>query len=353
MKNLNKNLISPKHTLKEALKKMEESFYKCLIVVNYKNKLLGTITDGDIRRAIIKGAKFSSTLENYYFKKPFFIKDKLTLNNSKFIKKNILLKDLDLIPIINSKKEVVGVSPKSEILKSRRFNFKNDLKNIPVVIMAGGKGKRLMPHTNTIPKPLMPINNKSMIEHVIDRFKFFGSKLFIITINYKKELLKAFFSLKDKKTQTKLITEKIPLGTAGSLSLMKKYLKKTFFVINCDAIISCNYSSLYEFHKKNKSILTLVVSKKNNTIPYGLCKINLKGNLISIKEKPSFDFLANTGLYVMEPSAIKNIKKNHFLDMNKLIEQLLKKKKKIGVFPINEDEWSDLGNWQSLKKFTN
>ena len=90
---------------------------------------------------------------------------------------------------------------------------------------------------------------------------------------------------------------------------MKKYLKKTFFVINCDAIISCNYSSLYEFHKKNKSILTLVVSKKNNTIPYGLCKINLKGNLISIKEKPSFDFLANTGLYVMEPSAIRNIKK--------------------------------------------
>ena len=218
--------------------------------------------------------------------------------------------------------------------------------------MAGGKGKRLMPHTNTIPKPLMPINNKSMIEHVIDRFKFFGSRLFFITINYKKRIVKSIFSLTDKKTKTKLIIEKLPLGTAGSLSLMKKYLKKTFFVINCDAIISCNYSSLYEFHKKNKSILTLVVSKKNNTIPYGLCKINLKGNLISIKEKPSFDFLANTGLYVMEPSAIRNIKKNCSLDMNQLIEQLLKKKK-IGVFPINADEWSDLGNWQSLKKFTN
>ena len=348
-----KNLISPDKTLKEALKQMEQTFYKCLIVVNKKNSLMGTITDGDIRRTIIKGAKFSSALKNYYYKKPFFIRNRSIPNKLNLVKRNIDLKDLDLIPIVDRNKIIVGIKPKSEIFKTNKFNFKNGLKAIPVVIMAGGRGKRLMPHTSTIPKPLMPINNKSMIEHVIDKFVYFGSSLFFITINYKKELLKAFFSISNKKVNIKLISEKIPLGTAGSLSLIKKNLKKTFFVINCDAIISCNYSSLYEFHKKNKSILTLVVSKKNNTIPYGLCKINSKGNLLSIKEKPSIDFLANTGLYVMEPNVLKYLKKDCVLDMNQLIEILIKKGKKIGVFPINEDEWSDLGNWQSLKKYTN
>jgi len=353
MKNFYKNIIFPGQTLKEALKKMEQNFYKCLIVVDNDNKLLGTITDGDIRRAIIKGAKFSTPLKKYYYKKPFFIKNKLIPTKLKLIKRNLEIKDLDLIPIIDNKKKVISVTPKSEIFKNNKLDFKTVLKTVPVVIMAGGRGERLMPHTRTIPKPLMPINNKSMIEHVIDKFVYFGSSLFFITINYKKELLKAFFSISNKRIKIKLVTEKNPLGTAGSLSLMKKKIKSTFFVINCDAIISCNYSSLYEFHKKNKSLLTLVVSKKNNTIPYGLCKINSQGNLISIKEKPSIDFLANTGLYVVEPSVLKYIKKNSSLDMNQLIELLLKKKKKIGVFPINADEWNDLGNWQSLKKFTN
>tara|TARA_E500000178_G_scaffold327210_2_gene356103 strand:+ start:129 stop:1190 length:1062 start_codon:yes stop_codon:yes gene_type:complete len=353
MKNLSRNLILPNKTLKEALKKMEETFYKCLIVVNKSNKLLGTITDGDIRRAIIRGAKFSSILKNYYYKKPFFVNEKIFSGKLSLIKKNLELKDLDLVPIIDKNKKVINIKSKSEIFKETKHKIQSVLKSIPVVIMAGGRGTRLLPHTSTIPKPLMPIDNKSMIEHVMDKFIYFGSKLFFITINYKKELVKAFFSINDKKIKIKLITEKKPLGTAGSLSLIKKKIKSTFFVINCDAYISCNYKSLYEFHKKNKSILTVVVSKKNNSIPYGVCKVNSKGLLASIKEKPSIDFLANTGLYVMEPSIINFIKKNSFFDMNQLIDLLLKKKKKISIFPINEDEWIDLGNWNSLKKFTN
>lgn len=353
MKNLTKNFILPSQTLKEALKKMEETFYKCLIVVSGSNKLLGTITDGDIRRAIIKGAKFSSILKNYYFKKPLFINSKSFPSKLGLIKKNFELKDLDLIPIVDTKKKVIDIKSKSEIFRETKKNIQSTLKSIPVVIMAGGRGTRLMPHTSTIPKPLMPIDNKSMIEHVMDRFTYFGSKLFYITINYKKELVKAFFSLADKKIKIKLITEKKPLGTAGSLSLIKNKIKSTFFVINCDAYITCNYKSLYEFHKKNKSIITLVVSKKNNTIPYGVCKVNSQGSLVAIKEKPSVDFLANTGLYVMEPSITNYIKKNSFFDMNQLIDLLLKKKKKISIFPINEDEWSDLGNWKSLSEFTN
>lgn len=353
MNNLLDLFVDKNSTAIKAINAINKSNAYIALVVDEHNKLIGTITDGDIRRAIIKGAKFSSALKNYYYKKPFFLKSEFVPNKLSLSKKNMDLKDIDLIPIVDKNKIVVKVKPKSEILKTNKFNFKLGLKSVPVVIMAGGRGKRLMPHTSTIPKPLMPINNKSMIEHVIDKFIYFGSSLFFITINYKKELLKAFFSISNKKIKVNLITEKIPLGTAGSLSLIKKNLKKTFFVINCDAIISCNYSSLYEFHKKNRSILTLVVSKKNNTIPYGLCKINSQGNLISIKEKPSIDFLANTGLYVMEPSVLKYIKQNTAFDMNQLIETLIKKRKKIGVFPINEDEWSDLGNWQSLKKYTN
>jgi dTDP-glucose pyrophosphorylase len=346
-----KNLIRSNNSLKEALKKLEETIFKCLIVVDKKNKLLGTITDGDIRRAILKGAKFDSLLRNYYFKNSVYFKNKIGPKISNLIKKNISLNSSDLIPIVDSRKRVINVVLQEEILKTKKFKYKNKIDSVPVVIIAGGKGSRLMPHTSIIPKPLIPINDKSMIEHVIERFKNYGSKNFFVTVNYKKELLRAFFSKALKKFNIKIINEKVPLGTAGSLELLKRNLKSSFFVINCDSIISCNYVSLYQFHKKNNFALTVVVSKKNSTIPYGLCEINAKGNLININEKPKIDFLANTGLYVLDPKVLKLIPKKKSFDMNNLIEKLLKRKNKLGVFPINEDDWNDLGNWSDLNKF--
>jgi dTDP-glucose pyrophosphorylase len=344
------NLVKSSDTLKNAMKYLERCKYKCLIVIDKNNKLIGTITDGDIRRALLKGAKFDSIVKKHCFKTPFYIKNNFKNRPVKKIHSKRSQDRFDLIPVVDNNKKVVSLILDKQYLEIKK-KFYNTLNPTPVVIMAGGKGTRLLPHTSVLPKPLLPINDKSMIENIIERFSGFGFNNFFITINYKNELLSIFFKNLSKKYRIKLINEKTPLGTAGSLGLMKKKINKDFFVINCDSLIECDYSSIFNFHKQNNFDLTLVVSKRHATIPYGLCKINKKGNLIKIQEKPKIDFLANTGFYLFKKNSLNFIPKNKIFDMNLLIEKLLKRKKNIGVYPIDENEWQDFGNWQEFEKF--
>jgi|TARA_B100001094_G_scaffold333139_1_gene408940 dTDP-glucose pyrophosphorylase len=351
MTNKNKiNLIKSTDTLKNAMKKLEKSKYKCLIIVDKNEKLIGTITDGDIRRALLKGAKFDGKVKKYCFKTPFYINNNFKNRPVKKIYSNRSQDRFDLIPVVDNKKKILSIMPDKQFLELKK-RFYNTLNPIPVVIMAGGKGTRLLPHTSVLPKPLLPINDKSMIENIIERFSSFGFNNFYITINYKSELLNIFFKNLSKRYKIKIINEKIPLGTAGSLALLKKKINKDFFVINCDSLIHCDYSLILNFHKQNNFDLTLVVSKKDAVLPYGLCKINKKGNLIKIQEKPKIDFLANTGFYIFKKKCLHLIPKNKNFDMNLLIEKLIKRKKNVGVYPIDKNEWQDFGNWQEFGKF--
>ena len=215
--------------------------------------------------------------------------------------------------------------------------------------MGAGMGTRMEPFTNVLPKPLIPINDKTVIEKIIESFVGVGINDFLISINFKGKILKAFFEELDPSYSIDFIEEKTPLGTGGSLHKLKGKMKSTFMVTNCDVIIEVDHQDLIDFHKKNKFDLTLVASTKEIVIPYGACELNKEGNLEKILEKPKLDYLINTGLYVIEPSVLELIPRNKSFDMTDLIESLKIKGKDIGVFPIDDNAWVDIGQWDEYK----
>ncbi|MDC0059781.1 sugar phosphate nucleotidyltransferase, partial [Pelagibacteraceae bacterium] len=227
-----------------------------------------------------------------------------------------------------------------------------NLQNISIVIMAGGKGDRLAPFTKILPKPLIPINDKPVIEHIIEKFTSFGATKFCITVNYKSLILKSFFKELKPNYSVKFFEEKKPLGTIGGLHSHKKNFKDAFFVTNCDVIIDSDYGDIYNFHKSNKNDITLVASTKDFEIPYGICELNKKGKLSNINEKPRQNFLANTGLYVLNPKVLNLIPKNKFFHMTQLIKIAKKRKLLVGVYPVEDSKWVDIGQWSMYRKYT-
>jgi NDP-sugar pyrophosphorylase family protein len=216
--------------------------------------------------------------------------------------------------------------------------------------MAGGKGARMKPFTSILPKPLVPINEKPVIEHIIERFTDNQVSNFFITLNYKSKILKAFFQEMSHKFKLSFVDEPKPLGTAGGLNLLSHKIKKPFMVTNCDTIINVNCDDLMNFHVSNNNDITVVASSKEHIIPYGTCKLTKKGYLEKIVEKPKFDFFVNVGLYVLNPKIIKLIPKNKSFDMTDLIKLAKKRKKKIAVYPIDDESWIDVGQWSEYHK---
>jgi len=340
-------LLSPDSSIKQSLKKLSASGRKCLIVVDSNNILLGTLSDGDIRKAILSGANISDLITHVFNCEPtYLINNKYTKNEAKTIfRKN----NFDLIPIIDDNKKVVEALVWENVF-GNNIKSRGEKLDVPVVIMAGGKGVRLEPFTKVLPKPLVPIHDKPIIEHIIERFTDIGCSEFHLTVNYKGKILKAYFEELQPEYDVAFVDEKEPLGTAGSLQYLKGTFKKPFFVTNCDIIIKADYANLYEFHQKGKYDITLVASAKEYIIPYGTCELNGNGYLSHINEKPKYDFLINTGLYVLNPDVLNLIPKNKFYHITHLIEDAKNQGKKIGVFPIDDDAWIDIGHWAEYKK---
>ncbi len=260
-----------------------------------------------------------------------------------------LKQKFDLIPVIDSKKNVVEILHWDEIFYN---NKKNAIKkiNIPVIIMAGGQGTRLQPFSEILPKPLIPINGKTILERIIEKFHIQGFQNFNFIINYKSLILKAYIQEIKEKFSINFFEEKKTLGTIGGILLAKNKILNNFFVSNCDVIINADYLDLLDFHKKKSNDITLVASTKEYIIPYGNCKIDKKGNLTKIIEKPKYDFLINSGLYVFNKRVMKLIPPNKYFDFTHLVEIAKKNKYKIGVYPIYEDSWIDVGQWSEYKK---
>lgn len=233
--------------------------------------------------------------------------------------------------------------------------FKNKPKeskrlNLPVVIMAGGEGTRLTPFTKVFPKPLMPIGEKPVIELIINKFADYGCDDFYLSLNYKAGMIKAYFNDFTPKYKISYIQEDKPLGTAGSLHFLKNMIHKTFFLSNCDVLIEADYADMLEFHRKNDNKITLVGSMKNFTIAYGVCEIRNGGSLRSIREKPDYDFLVNTGMYVLDAAVLNDIPENIFFNMTDLINVYLTQGEKIGVYPVPEKSWVDIGQCDLLQE---
>lgn len=345
---MRKYFIQKNRNLKEAISKLEKNDIKCLMVVSdKKNKLFGTLTDGDIRRALLQGAGLKDKISKYVELNPKKI-EKLYLNNLHTV--NIFSEGIDVIPVVDKNKNISTLLTKKNIKKIN--TVKSELKNISLIIMAGGKGTRMQKFSNYFPKALLPLGNSTAIEYIINFFNYYKIGKILVSVNYKKNLIKSY--LKEKKNKKPIfLEEKKFLGSAGPLSLAQRYIKSDFFVINCDTIIKVNLNNFYNFHKENRYDITIVAALKTFEFPYGACKVNKKGELTHIIEKPKYSNFSNVGLYLFKKKVLKLIKKNELMNMDKLINIAKSKKLKIGVFPINTDNWIDVGEWDKYKQQAN
>ena len=318
---------------------------KTLIVVDDHNRIMGTITDGDIRRWILKGKNLNGGLTNAMNCRPLTLESGFAKEDAK----NLMIEQkVECLPVVDETKMVVDSVWWIDLFESKPKNFKS-LK-LPVVIMAGGEGARLHPFTKILPKPLMPIGDKPVIEIIINRFFDYGCSDFYLSLNYKSNIIKAYFSDFAHKYKITYILENKPLGTAGSLHLLRSRIKKTFFVSNCDILIEADYADILKFHHDKKNKITLVSSMKNFTIPYGVCKIENGGVLRNIREKPEYDFLVNTGMYVLDVTVLDDIPKNRFYNITDLINDYVEKDRKVGVYPVSEKSWLDMGQFEALQE---
>ena len=329
-------LIKTNSTIQDTLVKLQNSSLKCLIVTNKKKTLLGTINDGDVRRAILKNAKLSSKILKYYKKNCYFIRygELSKINTSEKLKK---LK-INLIPIVDKNMKVIDYV--ADNINLDKPSLKNN-KKIEIIIMAGGLGTRLKPYTNVLPKPLLPFKNKTIIENVISKFLTYGLNKFIISLNYKNILIKSFFKELSPNFKVSFLEENKPLGTAGILYKLKNK-NKNYIISNCDVIFDLDYNDLIKFHEKKKFDITLVAAAQKDKIPYGVCKVQ-NNRLQNIVEKPEKNYLANTGLYLVNSKVFKLIKKNENISFVDLINKAVSKKMNIGVYPITSNAWIDLG----------
>ncbi len=337
-------IVSPQINIRQALKKMDELGEKTILAADAKNRLLGTVTDGDIRRWILKGGGLQEKISRVMNTSPIFLKEGYSNDKAKEVMAEEVI---ECIPVVDANKRIVSAIWWLDFF-TKKFSQHKSI-NIPVVIMAGGEGKRLNPFTNILPKPLIPIKGKPIIELILDRFMEFGCKKFYLSLNYKAAILKAYFSDYRHNCDIQYLQEDKPLGTVGGLHLLQGKIQGSLFVTNCDILIEADYSDILKSHRDSRNDITLVVSLKHYTIPYGICDVREGGLLKKIKEKPEYDFMVNTGLYVMESKVIKDIPGDIPYDMTSLINDYIKKKKKIGVYPVSEKSWIDIGQFQELQ----
>lgn len=343
MEGIEEILINKHMIIREAIKKLDTTAKKILIVVEDK-VLLGTVTDGDVRRWILKNGDLNSEVHNIMNKEP------ICLNiNEKYLAKEIMKENLiESIPIVGTNREVLDVVFWNDKLEKSLQGYSKI--STPVVIMAGGKGTRLYPYTKILPKPLIPIGDYSITERIIKRFTNFGCYQFYLTVNYKKNMIKAYFDELDKNYEIGYVEEEKFLGTGGSLSLLREKINETFFVSNCDVLIEADYLDILRYHKDNNNLITMVTSLKNYSIPYGIVKLSDEGQVIGTLEKPEYDHLVNTGFYVLEPETLRDVPDNTFFHITDLINKYIEEGKKIGTYPITEKSWLDMGEIKEMDR---
>lgn len=330
-------------TISEGIKKLNEAGEKILLVTKNR-KLVGIITDGDIRRWILKKGSFEETVDKIMHNNPRTVR----IEETQKAKYMMLEMRLEAIPVVDSDNIPVDVIFLRDVVEPVQKKYEQI--DIPVVIMAGGKGTRLYPYTSVLPKPLIPIGSMTILERIIESFTKNGCKDFWLTLNYKKNLIKAYLDEKDKLYRIQYVEEDDFLGTCGSVRLLQDKISKTFFVSNCDVLLDIDYADLFNYHKNNQNEITVVTSLKHMQIPYGVIELEEGGNIRKLSEKPSFNYNMNTGIYVMEPSVIEDIPRNQMYHMTDLMNKLLGEKRKVGAYPITANCWQDMGELDGMKK---
>lgn len=341
-------LIPTDTTIKQAMQKLSETAEKIVFVVGAGDKLLGTITDGDIRRGIIKGIALTDSVREVMKEKFISIADN-SPNAVKKAKKLMQQHQIGELPVVDGSGVITDVIFWIDLLSYKVPPQTQVLRENPVVIMAGGKGTRLDPFTKILPKPLIPLGEKPIIEHIMDHFYKNGFYRFILILNYKKEMIKVYFSENKLPYKIKFIEESQFYGTAGGLSLVKGKIKSPFIVTNCDTILTGDYADFLTWHEEKKNLMTIVGTHREITIPYGVLKMK-DDVLLNMDEKPKFDMFINTGTYIIDPSVLDIINENEYLDMDKLILRIKTHHSgRLGVYP-HWGGWLDVGQWEEYRK---
>ncbi|RRD93860.1 nucleotidyltransferase [Clostridiales bacterium COT073_COT-073] len=333
-------LITEEVQIIEAVQRLDTLGKKTLFLIR-DGRLIGTLTDGDVRRWLLKGGNLEISVKEIVNYKPKFIweKDKLTAYQK--------LREwkIEALPVLNEEKQIISI-----ILWDNEEICKGQVLNLPIVIMAGGLGTRLFPYTKILPKPLIPIGELPIAEHIINRFHGFGANDFYLIVNHKKNMIKAYFNEIDKSYQVHYIDEEKPLGTGGGLSLLKNQIDSTFILSNCDILVEADYEAIYQFHKKNRYVITMVCAEQKIKIPYGVIHTNKQGEIIGMEEKPEICVQTNTGFYVVEPKVIEEMEENKAIGFPDVIEKYRQNGNKVGAYKIGQNQWWDMGQIDKMEK---
>lgn len=345
MRNISNFTISISTTLLAALKRMDEQKVKTLFVFDGSH-FEGLLTIGDIQRAIIKNISLDDTVG--------LILDRHKIYSYKNEPKAIVCEKMrsiraEMMPILDDDGDIVDVWFWDELFNNQELNIRAKI-DLPVVIMAGGKGTRLKPITNVIPKPLIPVGDKTILEVIMDQFESIGCNKFFMSVNYKADMIKYYLSQIKHKYNIEFFVEDKPLGTIGSVSLLKGLIKTPFFVSNCDSINEQDYRDVYDYHVNNHNELTIVTMVKSFKIPYGVIETGEDGLMTGLKEKPVQTYQVNTGVYILNPELIDDIPEREFFHITHLMDKIVCRGGRVGCFPISEHSWRDMGEWPEYLK---
>ncbi len=333
-------LINENCSMIQAMKVLDKTSKRVLFVED-EGKLLAAITDGDIRRWILAKGNLDAKVKDIANYNPKFL-----YNKDKVMARSYMLQNsIEALPLVDENRKIVSIV----FLNNQELGNQAQL-DIPVVMMAGGLGTRLYPYTKILPKPLIPIGEIPIAEHIIKRFNNYGCKDFFLIVNHKKNMIKAYFNEIEKNYAVTYIDEDKPLGTGGGLSLLKGKVDTTFILTNCDILVEEDYSKIYRYHKQEKNCITMICSLKRVTIPYGVIEINKQGEIETMKEKPVLTYFTNTGCYIVEPKVIEELKTEEVIGFPDIIQRYKDAGEKIGIYPISENAWMDMGQLDGMEE---
>lgn len=332
--------VTAGQSVKTVVEIMETTRLKAVVVVDAERTLQGIFTLGDMRRYFLKDGDLSAAIADAMNPKPIVFGSREEAENYK-----ASAGILPVYPIVDDRQHVIDVIYEKQSTKQ----ISNVLSEIPLVIIAGGKGTRLYPYTKVLPKALIPIGDYTITERIIREFQRYGCKKVYFVLNHKANMIRAYYNDLDRDYEVDYAEEKEFLGTAGGLGLLKDKLDTTFFVSNCDILINADLECIYKTHKANGNKITFVCSMKDIVIPYGVVETDESGAITAMKEKPAFSFLVNTGLYMIEPEVIRDIKENEFIHLPDLAQRYLDRGENVGVFPISEKAWMDMGQFNEME----
>ena len=342
---LGNSIVSLDNTLLEAMKLMDDVGVKTLFVLK-ENHFEGIVTIGDIQRAIIRGVPLTEPICKILSKDKVYGYIKESENE---IREKMRQLRAEVMPILSDDGDLVDVKFWRDFFLNEKDQEREHI-DLPVVIMAGGKGTRLKPITNVIPKPLIPVGDKTILEEIMDQFEGIGCKKFYMSVNYKSDMMRFYLDQLEHHYNIEFFEETKPLGTIGSVSLLKGKITTPFFVSNCDIIIDQDYRDVYEYHQNNHNDLTIVTAVKSFKIPYGVIETGDDGLMTGLQEKPDITYMINTGVYLLNAECIDEIPEGEFFHITHLMEKIKARGGRVGCFPVSENAWRDMGEWPEYLK---